>query len=145
MSDQYQCFQCGSIFTRLLRSLDREFQRVHFDLDPWEVEIRGSEGLTCYCSDECQGMHVPVVMAAEKVPIPVVPPGIGPIESCAVCGGLVDTTQWHQTYSTSLGEQVAPSVVQPLDTADLARVCSKCKPASVAAASVERSEAAHTA
>src|SRR4051812_31938175 len=94
----YECSQCGAMFRKHVWSLDRSFQRVHYETAIPEVEIEDSESLACYCSPGCMELHTPEAMRGQGVPIPAVRPGLDPVEACVLCKGPVDMSDFHLTY-----------------------------------------------
>lgn len=135
---EFECCQCTTMFRRLLWSLDRSFERVEFGGPMPEVEVIGAEGVAEYCSCECMAAHVPTAMEGERVPIPAVPPTIGPVESCALCRGPVDMTTFHLAYGRSQVEQISNLSMQPIWTDAVAVICNTCRPLTGAAAYEER-------
>jgi hypothetical protein len=84
-------------------------------------------------------MHEPAVpeaMRQEQVPIPAIPPGIGPVEQCAMCKGPVDMSDFHLTYDKSHCERTTPLAMRPIDVDCLAVVCKMCRPSQGAAVAV---------
>lgn len=123
--DSYQCFTCDRIFSGRVFEVGREWNRVHFDYEPPEFEVSEGTGLECYCSQACLDARCPVVMANEDVPIRR--PGIGPVESCARCGGPVDMAEYHRTYLATCTDMVN-RVGYTVDADYLAVLCAKCAP-----------------
>lgn len=135
---EFECCQCSTMFRRLLWSLDRSFERVEFGGPMPEVEVIGAEGIGNYCSCACMVAHVPKAMEDERVPIPAVPPSLGPVESCALCRGPVDMTRFHLTYGRCQVEQVSSMTMRPLWSDTVAVICNTCRPLTGAAAYMER-------
>lgn len=131
---QFYCSHCKAGFKRFVWSLDRAYERTEFTQPLPEVVISDSSSVAPFCSEACLKAGIPELMAQEKVPIPIAPPDIGPIEQCAVCGSLVDMTRPHLAYSTSACKQVSMMVMEGLEYHALAVVCSTCRPVSGAAA-----------
>ncbi len=94
---EYECFTCSVRFKWRVFSITREWERVHFGKALPEIEIVGAEGLECYCSKPCLARRRDEVMVREGVPIRY--PDIVPVERCAKCGGPVDMSEFHLTYS----------------------------------------------
>jgi hypothetical protein len=114
------------VFQSTVFEIIREWNRTHFEDDPPSVEIQGAWGLECYCSRECLNARRVAVMAAENVPIRR--PGIGPVETCAKCGGPVDMTCFHLTYLESSSKNVTEFVSNTVSLDYLAVVCHQCHP-----------------
>jgi len=124
----YECFQCGKVFRRIVWGLSRAFERLEFGEHMNEIEVAGSEAIACYCSRECMELHVPRLMEQERVPIPDNPPGLGIIEKCAICRGPVLMTEFHLAYAKEVDEQVGKLEMQPLDVLTIAVLCNSCRP-----------------
>lgn len=120
---EFECESCGKMFSGVLFAIDREFERVAFAAGELPVvSISGSENIANFCSADCRKKGRESVMRAEGVPIQRV--GLGPIETCAKCGGPVDMTGWHLTYLDS-DTRFEGSYPQPLDVDYLAVVCNR--------------------
>ncbi|MFM0498412.1 hypothetical protein PQQ88_26310 [Paraburkholderia caledonica] len=63
--DEYECFTCKQRFRSASFSISREWNRVNYAGDEPEVEIQGSEGLECYCSQACATSRRDLVMERE--------------------------------------------------------------------------------
>lgn len=119
----YECFCCDKLFSKRVFEISRGWERVIFGPGYPEIEIRGSLGIECYCSELCLETRRHDVMLDEGVPIKR--PGFGPIEACAKCGGLVDTTEFHLTYIEH--EYIVGVVAQTVHTRYLAVLCTRCR------------------
>ena len=97
----FYCMTCNTCFEKQLFNVARSMERVLFFAAPRlnEVQVTHAEGIGVFCSDSCRAQGLPALMARERVPIPVNPPDIGPIEVCARCSGPVDMSDFHLTYS----------------------------------------------
>ncbi len=126
---EFECMNCGKMFTRKWYDLSRTYERVHYKsptlLD--EVEIEDAEGIGTFCSQQCLDVGRAPVMRDEGVPIPSARPGIGPVESCAKCSGPVDMSDWHLTYTDGCLEEDCGGV-KTLEVDYLAVVCRECAP-----------------
>ncbi|MFL9964292.1 hypothetical protein PQR02_25150 [Paraburkholderia sediminicola] len=122
-SSRYECFHCNRLFQTPVFEVAREWGCVRFDTEPPNVEIHGSEGLECYCSRGCLNARVSIVMAREQTPVR--PPGIGPVEVCARCGGPVDMARVHLTYLAS-GAVKKGLILDMFGVDYLAVVCNQC-------------------
>lgn len=126
-SMDFWCMTCGSRFERMLFDVSRAQEKVHFyegGRVP-EVETVYAEGIGVYCSSECRAIGLSGLMSAERVPLPAVPPGIGPVELCARCNGPVDMTTSHITYSQcAVAFDGCVAAVHTFDY--LAVVCKNC-------------------
>jgi hypothetical protein len=122
------CYSCEVRITAALHALSRSRQRVHFDTEMPEIETSQAECLSYYCGHPCMGTHLPGVMASERVPVPEHPPGIGPIEACAVCKGPVDMSLFHLAYTKS-HELHKSGDIQVLEAYEIAVMCNRCAPA----------------
>ena len=125
-ADEYQCFTCNRMFGNPVFNITREWERTHFGEGMPSVEILDSYGLECYCSRACVDARRDVVMRDEGVPIRR--PGIGPIESCAICGRPVDMTESHRSYVESEEIAVNSLILKPVNVDYLAVVCRQCQP-----------------
>jgi hypothetical protein len=63
--DEYECYTCKQRFRSASFSISREWNRVNYAGDEPEVEIQGSEGLECYCSQACATSRRDLVMERE--------------------------------------------------------------------------------
>jgi hypothetical protein len=126
----FECMHCGKLFQRRWFDIGAAFERVHYEARGGydEVEVGYGEGVGVFCSRACLESGRPQVMATEGVPIPSVRPGIGPIEKCAICDGVVDMSDWHFTYTDGQMEEQSFGAVEVIDNAYLAVVCRKCRP-----------------
>ncbi|MDM0053591.1 hypothetical protein [Variovorax sp. J22R115] len=97
----FYCMTCNLQFERLLFDVTRAQEKVHFYTEGRlpEVEIVEAEGIGVFCSWRCRRNGLAALMSAERVPVPAIPPTIGPIERCARCNGPVDMAAFHTTYS----------------------------------------------
>ncbi|MGT2476484.1 hypothetical protein [Paraburkholderia terrae] len=123
--DDYECYTCDRMFNGRVFQVCREWDRVHFEYDPPEVEISDATALECYCSQACMDARCSLVMANEGVPIRL--PGLGPIERCAKCGGPVDMAEYHKTYLATCTDMVN-GIGHTVDVDYLAVLCAKCAP-----------------
>ncbi|ANB72637.1 hypothetical protein AYM40_09850 [Paraburkholderia phytofirmans OLGA172] len=139
--DEYECFTCKRRFRAALFSISREWDRVHYHEGETEVEISGSEGLECYCSQVCGTARRALVMAREGVPIRR--PGLGPIEPCSKCAAPVDMAEFHLTYLESFDVHESSLVVRTVTVDYLAVLCRKCRPPQSGEASLEYTVAHH--
>ena len=126
--DEYQCFTCKRVFRSPVFDISRGWERTHFNDEIPSVEIEDSYGLECYCSRACLDARRHLVMHDAGVPIQR--PGIGPIESCAKCGGPVDMAEFHLTYVESKEVAVNDLILKPVDVRYLAVLCTRCRPKS---------------
>lgn len=67
----------------------------------------------------------------EREEVPIRRPGIGPVESCAKCGGPVDMSEFHLTYIEDEGIDDGLSVSRTINVEYLAVVCKRCCPREV--------------
>lgn len=124
--DEYECFACKRRFHARVFTLSKEWERVEYSGEMPSVDISDSYGLECYCSQECLNLRRDAVMADEGVPIHR--PGIGPIEQCAKCRGLVDMEEFHLTYLESYEVHETDFIIRTIDVDYLAVLCRKCHP-----------------
>ncbi len=136
-SDDYQCFTCDRIFRGRVFEIAREWERVHFSENIPDVEIEGSYGIECFCSQLCTDLRREEVMAREGVPIHH--PDLGPIEPCSKCGAPIDMTQFHLAYVESCVDMHG-CVGRQVDVEYLAVVCSTCRPRHVSRRQLEISQ-----
>jgi hypothetical protein len=129
----FECMACGRMFERRWFDISREYERVHYKspgaLD--EVEISRAESVGVFCSQACLNVGRGGVMQKQRVPIPPVRPGIGPVETCAKCSGPVDMSDWHLTYTNGECEEQEFSV-SVLELDYVAVVCKGCLPMTLA-------------
>lgn len=123
--NEFECFTCGAIFKNRVFGISREWERVDYLETMPVVSVADSYGLECYCSERCQKARISEVMERERVPI--LRPGLGPIEVCSKCRGSVDMSQFHLTY---LEDQVETDGFNatPIDVGYLAVLCRACAP-----------------
>lgn len=124
--DEYECGGCGVMFSTPLFDISSASEQMIDTPDksyPFEVDIRGSMGLACFCSSVCRDKERIAIMKAEGVPIPAERPVYKPIESCAVCNGSVDMHEWHLTFT----ESTVHDSGQVDDVDYLAVVCPSCE------------------
>lgn len=126
---QFECETCGTMFQDRLFDISREYERVIFNRPslPDEIEIADAENIANFCSSVCRELGKVAVMAVQRVPIPPVRPGIGPVESCSKCKGPVDMADWHLSFVEGELDTSGPAF-RPLDIEYLAVVCRKCEP-----------------
>lgn len=124
--DEYECFTCRRRFHSAVFSISREWNRVHYDSVVPEVEITGSEGLECYCSEACAASRRSLVMANESVPISY--PDIGPVETCSKCRAPVDMAEFHVTYLESYDVHRGANALETVRLKYLAVLCRRCQP-----------------
>ena len=129
-NDEYECFTCSVRFKKKVFSITREWERVDFSEALPEVDILDAYGLECYCSKSCLEGRRDEVMARGQVSI--TRPNLGPVETCAKCGGPVDMSEFHLAYleDESIDEGTFVSTMIDLDY--LAVVCKRCHPKSAA-------------
>ncbi len=124
--DEYECFTCKRRFRVSVFSISREWERVDYRGEMPSVEIVGSYGLECYCSQACAAARRHLVMVKEGVPIRC--PGIGPLELCAKCRAPVEMDEFHLTYVESHEVHVSGFIRRTVDIDYLAVLCRKCRP-----------------
>jgi hypothetical protein len=123
----YQCVTCRTIFDNPVFEIVREWERVDYAEVMPCFEIESSEAIECYCSSTCMDARTPEVMKREDTPIRR--PGIGPIELCARCQGVVDMSHFHLTYLKSKGVWKDGEFDTP-EIDYLAVLCRSCAPGS---------------
>lgn len=128
---EFECMNCGVMFKCTHCGIDREVERVRFPAQGFpEVEARGIENIGSFCSLLCRERGREDIMRAQGVPIRRV--GIGPVETCARCGGPVDMTSWHLTF-LDIDSRFSGSIAHTLDIDYLAVLCLSCMDPEVAA------------
>jgi hypothetical protein len=104
----FECMDCCKLF-----DISAGFERLHYNPQSGysEIVVDDAEGIGVFCSRACLESGRIQVMATQGVPIPRVCPGLGPIETCATCEGVVDLSEWHRTYATAnlKSSRTAPS------------------------------------
>ncbi|SAK91320.1 hypothetical protein AWB78_04910 [Caballeronia calidae] len=125
--DEFECYSCGTVFKGIVLGVTVQWERVYYMRDTRMVAAKNSFRWECYCSTKCREARLKQAMRALEVPIPAVPPGLGPIEVCARCRGPVDMTQFHRAY---VEDEVETDGVNsnPIDVNYLAVVCKACDP-----------------
>ena len=122
----FECMLCAKFFTGVWYDIGKRRQRVIFNglqaLD--EIGVLSAEGIGTFCSSECHQAGRSEVVG-EELPIPPVPPGIGPMETCAECHGLVDMIDWHLMFTEGLMEETG-SGIATVSESQVAAVCKKC-------------------
>jgi hypothetical protein len=134
-SIEFECETCGVMFRDRLFDIARAYELVIFDGPTGypEVESSNAEGVANFCSSSCRDSGRESVMRGEGYPLPGTSPGIGPVEECAQCSGVVDTTHWHLTYTES-DMITSHASFQPVKLNYLAVVCKSCAPKDAAGA-----------
>jgi len=72
--------------------------------------------------------HCPARPSDGQRGCPDLPPGTGPIKPCAICGALVDMTEFHPTYLESFEAHESHLVLRTINLDYLAVLCRKCRP-----------------
>lgn len=135
----FECMSCSKMFSGVWHDISKRRERVIFNspqaLD--EIEVLSGEGIGVFCSGGCHQAGRSKVMREEGVPIPPVPPDLGPVESCAKCKGPVDMSDWHLMYTEGVMKETSWGIDALRETL-MAAVCKKCSPSGLAlAASAE--------
>jgi hypothetical protein len=129
-SDDGQCTFCGTSIRDGVFAICREAEIMHFSeslgLHRAEVEVSGLKSVAKYCSKKCRSRGRKVALSAERIPLPATPPSVGPVEVCAMCGGIVDMSRWHLVYLQS--DNALKKTAVGHDVKELAVVCRKCAP-----------------
>lgn len=100
----FECDGCGVRFSAVLFEIARQLERVDFASEIPTIHIQDSDALS----------------AIRRVD------GCGPIAPCAKCGRPVDMTKLHVTYVEYGYKVITPQILQPIDFACLAVLCSTC-------------------
>lgn len=120
---------CSKMFSSVWYDIGSRRERVIFSspraLD--EIEVLSAEGIGVFCSADCHQAGRSEVMRDQGVPIPSVPPDLGPVERCAKCKGPVDMSDWHLMYTEGVIKETS-SGIAALRESLLAVVCKKCSP-----------------
>lgn len=129
--DCFYCNTCGKRFRSPLYDVGKEFAQTFFYKEPRppEIEVMGAETIANYCSPACRGRSRDQLLLQDKVRATF--PGIGPVETCSRCGGLVDMTKFHLTYvqTDTTQDWGRPMFgVGVLRTETLAVICQECEP-----------------
>lgn len=141
----FECMHCCKLFARRWFDIGAGFERLHYNAHSGysEIEVDDAEGIGVFCSRACLESGRTQVMATQGVPIPRVRPGLGPIEICAMCNGVVDLREWHCTYTDGQLEEQPDETVEVMELDYVAVVCRRCRPkgnASIATVVDARSE-----
>lgn len=133
-SDFGECGHCGTHLTARYWSFDRNIEQVSYAKSGGKVQasinVIHSEGLQCYCSEDCALAVILEKMAAHG--FSHLYPGGGPIELCARCSKPMDLTATHVAYNLLVGtESREPWLTQytPETGETIAVVCLACEPA----------------
>jgi hypothetical protein len=100
-----QCDHCRTALPDHRFYLDRNVQYFSYlgrlDADGIAEHIQAavlySESLNHFCSGGCADASVPQIL--ESLGLKILPPGTGPVETCAKCNGPIDMTAPHVVYS----------------------------------------------
>lgn len=102
--DDFECESCKVMFTAPLFDIARSSEKMVDTPDesyPFMMDIKGAMGFANFCSSACRDKGRVAAMSAQGVPIPAERPVCDPVESCAICKGVVDMHEWHLTYTES--------------------------------------------
>lgn len=124
--NDFECGSCSAMISTPIFDISRASERMVDTPDkpyPFEVDIRGSMGIACFCSAACRELGMVGAMKVEGVPIPASRPVYDPFESCAICNGSIDMHEWHLTYTESTINDIG--LVEDVDY--LAVVCPSCE------------------
>jgi hypothetical protein len=126
-----ECDLCHQPLTDYQVLFDRRIERMEYlpmadDFQAVAI-ILSCDGIACYCSTDCSA--VGVQKGLQERGISKTGASIGPVTSCAKCGGLVEMTQPHAHY-VSMGvfvdKTVAPVSLTVLHSEGLGDVCINC-------------------
>lgn len=128
-NDYSNCEMCNRKLKKHFYSFDRHVEQAHYGSDDGQTEISvlRAETVAAYCSAKCAWASI-IPELAERG-LKHTGGGVGPIEVCAKCGGLVDMSQPHVSYTyhdQTLDEKPWLSSIQVHDAEGLADVCIRC-------------------
>jgi len=125
---EFECETCGTMFRTMVYEIMKAFEKVNYAENDWpEVDVQCSENVANFCTKRCRDASLVVVLARDGVPVRRV--GIEPIEPCAKCGGPVDMSDFHLTY-TEQDVEFHGFIGTPKDVDYLAVLCRNCAPMS---------------
>ncbi|MGZ8220877.1 MAG: hypothetical protein ACXWT0_04425 [Methylobacter sp.] len=129
------CDHCQNELSDYRFYLDRNVQFFSYsgmvDADGIAEHIQAtvlySENVNHFCSASCSDASVAQIL--HSLGLKLLPPGIGPVETCAKCNGPVDMTAPHVAYSLLEATRVSKPWLTQLKVhnhAFLCVVCPKC-------------------
>jgi len=125
----FYCMGCNKPFHSPLYSITRSNEKMHFypgERLP-EAEVLFAESIGDYCSKACLDLNRDSLLKSHQVRSTY--PGPGPIESCSRCGGPVDMSGPHWTWTEEMADVVwgqGTKQIQPTEVHLLAVLCRKC-------------------
>lgn len=92
-----------------------------------QATVLYSDSISHFCNASCVDISVPKILGS--LGLKILPPGIGPVETCAKCNGPVDMTAPHIAYSLLEATRVSEPWLTHLKVHShefLCVVCQKC-------------------
>jgi hypothetical protein len=128
-----QCNHCQNALSDRRFYLDRNVQYFSYagnlDSDGIAEHIQAnvlySESLNHFCSVGCADISVPQIL--HELGLKILPPGIGPVATCAKCSGPVDMTAPHVVYSLLEATEVVEPWLTSLDVHNHEFLCVVCR------------------
>lgn len=93
--------------------------------DHIQATVLYSESINHFCSFGCADAGVPKIFHA--LALAILPPGIGPVETCAKCNGPVDMTAPHIAYGLMEATKVSQPWLTHLDVHHSEYLCVVCQ------------------
>ncbi|WP_174626659.1 hypothetical protein [Candidatus Methylobacter favarea] len=128
-----ECDLCHQPLTDYQVLFDRRIERMEYlpmgDDFQAVAMVLSCDGIACYCSTDCSA--VGVQKGLQERGISKTGGSIGPLTSCAKCGGLVDMTRPHAHYlemEVIVHKTPTQTSLTVLYDEGLADVCINCEP-----------------
>jgi hypothetical protein len=90
-----------------------------------QANVLYSENLNHFCSGGCADAVVPQIL--HELGLKLLPPGIGPVATCAKCSGPVDMTAPHVVYSLLEATEVVEPWMTSLKVHNHEFLCVVCQ------------------
>jgi hypothetical protein len=133
---EFECEGCSRMFDGDLVDISRAYERVGREegIEGPSIYVEHAESVANFCSVACRASTRLSVYQGAGFKIPATPPGFGPVESCAKCGGPVAMWAFHLAYSEGVARQT-PYGFDVQKHATVAVLCQRCAPLPKRAAS----------
>lgn len=98
-----RCDMCGTVTYDHMFEVARTKERMHYDTAHGipEAEVADADTVAGFCSEACLQSSVQEVLRRRGIALLPEGPGVGPIETCGICRGVVDRSHWHFSYTTA--------------------------------------------
>lgn len=99
----FHCEMCGKVTYDHMFEVARTTERMHYDTAHGipEAEVADAGTVAGFCSEACLQRSVQEVLRRRRIELLPEGPGVGPIETCGICRGVVDRSHWHFSYTTA--------------------------------------------